>query len=167
MFVAAVQGKGVKLRDGHVLLSLIMQPNLWLGLHSALWVIRDHVVCLACWKIALRPNPLLSAFHPPPPYFSLLILSLVLPNGPVSCQESAQINKHGSHTSGSESSEGLYIACKTLGNVLMCSEFNKRKSTVEHFVVCFVELVRWMTNASWQVPQVYYYQNNGTWYRAP
>lgn len=97
-----------------------MQPNLWLGLHSALWVIRDHVVCLACWKIALRPNPLLSAFHPPPPYFSLLILSLVLPNEPVSCQESAQINKHGSHTSGSESSESLYIAVLHVRHLEMC-----------------------------------------------
>lgn len=48
VFVAAGQEKQVKLRDGHVLLSLIMQPNLWLGLHIALWVIRDHVVCLAC-----------------------------------------------------------------------------------------------------------------------
>lgn len=47
-FAAAGQRKQVKLRDGHVLLSLIMQSNLWLGLHIALWVIRDHVVCLAC-----------------------------------------------------------------------------------------------------------------------
>lgn len=96
-----------KLRDGHVLLSLIMQPNLWLGLHSALWVIRDHVVFLACWKYALRPNTLLSAFYPPPPFFSLFNLFLphkkpsMLQNYLASCQGNKQINKHGSHPPGS------------------------------------------------------------------
>lgn len=140
MFAAAGQGKGVKLRDGHVLLSLIMQPNLWLGLHSALWVIRDHVVCLAeklhsalipSYPPFTRhlPSSSLSSsspsLTPPPPKKTKK--TYMLPNEQASCQENAQINKHGSHISGSQSSESLYLAVRYL-EMCLCAQNSIRGS---------------------------------------